>query len=75
MKAIFGLVEDHTGRDLLEIAIYNFDLKGRHYDHFFAEGTKIKLKEPFFKRSHSSGSILRVDDPQDIIILSKDEAW
>ena len=70
MNSICGLIEDHLGQDLLEIIIYNFDQKGKHYDAYFSLGAKIYLKEPFFKTSRTGGHVLRVDDPSDIVFVS-----
>ena len=58
----------------VEISIYNFNLRGKHYDHFFNKGTVFCLKEPFYKTSMAGTHILRVDNPKDIVLGSQEEA-
>ena len=70
LAAISGLCEDHTEMKCVEISIYNFNLRGKHYDHFFNKGTVFCLKEPFYKTSMAGTHILRVDNPKDIVLGS-----
>lgn len=67
MVAIHCLCEDHTGNDCIEMSIYNFELKGHHYDDYFNTNTVVYIKEPFYKTSATGTHIIRVDNPKDII--------
>lgn len=49
------------------MSIYNFELKGHHYDDYFNTNTVVYIKEPFYKTSATGTHIIRVDNPKDII--------
>jgi hypothetical protein len=66
-NAIIGLCEDHTGKKCIELSIINYDLNGKHYDHYFSENTVIYVKEPYYKTARTGTKIIRIDNPYDIV--------
>ena len=65
-------VKDHT-KGLVLLSVYNFDLKGKSYDYYFAKGKVIYVKEPFFKIATSGHENIRIENPSDLLFENDPE--
>ena len=69
--SIMTVLADEEG-NAIRLSIYNLPcLQAEHWSQCFPKGMRLGIKEPYFKRSADGGFSVRVDDPRDLVYLTR----